>query len=407
VLSAAYKRRLGRNIFEAERQEELLKDARAWAEAELREGISQVRDVDELKKRVVKQTWDKFVPTHRHYSAFQLGYREFESALWEEGLPSLEDLATAAMEERAAPAKEAISSRRAAGAERQANAAELSRPEAAAIDSRVGGEPLERLRRSFDAVATYELRRGEILKELTKALEAYLASCSRSRDVEWDRVRELLGAACRAFYDSLATSYLSVEPPIDPEELFGERGELFGGCTHFDFEKALTLIKVRTPSHWPPPQMWQEGDSPEDVRMWTQTSRDLNKEIRMGPHLEGHWLNDWVSEGVKAWRPKFERRFTESQARAGTNWEQTTAPPTATEPSPPRGAYLKRAAWLAAELAIREWSVHDLEAQRGPNWKTSRKVLDGLPVSRSVLEKTAAALSTPEKQVLLKDIPID
>ena len=92
-LTAVYARHLGRNGFEAGRQEELLQDARAWAEAELRAVVSSVADANELKTRVVKQTWDRFIQTHRYYSNFQLGYLGFESALWEEGWPSLEDLA--------------------------------------------------------------------------------------------------------------------------------------------------------------------------------------------------------------------------------------------------------------------------------------------------------------------------
>jgi hypothetical protein len=67
--------------------------------------------------------------------------------------------------------------------------------------------------------------------------------------------------------------------------------------------------------------------------------------------------------------------------------------------------YPKRAAWLENELALREWNVHDLQAQGGPDWKTSRKILDGLSVSRVVLEKTASALSKKKKQVLFQHIP--
>jgi hypothetical protein len=67
--------------------------------------------------------------------------------------------------------------------------------------------------------------------------------------------------------------------------------------------------------------------------------------------------------------------------------------------------YPKRAAWLEAQLASRDWSAHDLQAQGGPDWKTTRKILNGLPVTRSVLEKTAAALSKKNKQVLFRDIP--
>jgi hypothetical protein len=67
--------------------------------------------------------------------------------------------------------------------------------------------------------------------------------------------------------------------------------------------------------------------------------------------------------------------------------------------------YPKRAAWLQNELALREWNVHTFQAQGGPDWKTSRKILDGLSISRSVLEKAAAALSTKKRQVLFRDIP--
>jgi hypothetical protein len=105
--NAAYRRRLGRDNFGAHRQEELLDDARAWAEAQLRERASEGSDAVELKNRVVKDTWDRFIPTHRYHSDFKLGYREFASALWEEGLQSLADLAIAAIQARVASAPKA------------------------------------------------------------------------------------------------------------------------------------------------------------------------------------------------------------------------------------------------------------------------------------------------------------
>jgi hypothetical protein len=92
-VNATYARYKGRNGFGAARQEELLKDARAWAEATLTELASAARDVFELREQVVKETWDKFVPRHRHHSDLLLGYRDFSTALWEEGWPSLEDRA--------------------------------------------------------------------------------------------------------------------------------------------------------------------------------------------------------------------------------------------------------------------------------------------------------------------------
>lgn len=231
-------------------------------------------------------------------------------------------------------------------------------------------------RRPFDAVAPHELRRGGILTELTKALEAYFKSCSRFRNVEWDRVHDLLGSACRNLYDSLATSYFGVDPAIDPQHLFEIDGELFGGCTLSDFEKAVTGIKIQAPSHWPPPQMWREGDSPQAIREWTQISRGLNKEIRLGPHLEGGWLNAWVSEGVKAWRPQFEGRFAESQVKA--NRERATEPLTPTEQPQPQAPDLNPESSGRHKVEILPSSR--ATRSRSPDLVTSRERLELLGV---------------------------
>ena len=110
-LQAAYARLRGKNGYEVARQEELLQDARAWARAEIKPTASEVRDVFELKERVVKKTWDEFVPKHRyHRDFFKLGYLEFAAALWEEGWPSLEDVAIEALAERATSAPQTQSS---------------------------------------------------------------------------------------------------------------------------------------------------------------------------------------------------------------------------------------------------------------------------------------------------------
>ncbi len=96
-LKAACARRLGRDDPESGRQEDLLKDSREWARAALKEIVPEIHDFLDLKQRVVKQTWDLFVPTHRYCSDFKLGYLEFTLALWEEGWPSLEDRAIEAI----------------------------------------------------------------------------------------------------------------------------------------------------------------------------------------------------------------------------------------------------------------------------------------------------------------------
>jgi hypothetical protein len=92
-LNATYARHHGRSQLEAGRQEALLQDARAWAASTFRKVAPEVKDTLGIKALLVRQTWDEFVPRHPNYSDFRLGYREFESALWEEGSPSLADFA--------------------------------------------------------------------------------------------------------------------------------------------------------------------------------------------------------------------------------------------------------------------------------------------------------------------------
>jgi hypothetical protein len=88
---------LGKNGHDAERGEKLLQDAREWARAKLRKFAFEVRDVFELKDRVVSETWEKFVPNPGDFP-----YVKFMAALWQEGSPSLEDWAIEAILECAA-----------------------------------------------------------------------------------------------------------------------------------------------------------------------------------------------------------------------------------------------------------------------------------------------------------------
>jgi hypothetical protein len=143
-LNARYARRSGRNGPEFERQEDLLKDARAWAKRALHKLVCRVQDVCELRERITKKTWDRFVPRHRYYSDFRLGYLEFGSALWEEGWPSLEECALEALVERAD------------------SAGSLNRGINAAMESAVdeGGLNLRQL--AIDASPSMPTKRGEI-----------------------------------------------------------------------------------------------------------------------------------------------------------------------------------------------------------------------------------------------------
>ncbi len=69
-----------------DRQEELLCDARAYAEIiYLREPHS-----PEGRRKVTQRLWDEFIPKHKDKDAFSLGFRDLHSAIWPEGYPSLE-----------------------------------------------------------------------------------------------------------------------------------------------------------------------------------------------------------------------------------------------------------------------------------------------------------------------------
>jgi hypothetical protein len=118
-LSAVYARCLGRNPYQVRRQEELLHDARHYALRRLMLAVSKLKlprpaseaDVeaacDQIRDRLVLRVWEHFLPKHKDYSDCQLEIREFEAALWTEGCPSLEDRASAAIQERAASGSEA------------------------------------------------------------------------------------------------------------------------------------------------------------------------------------------------------------------------------------------------------------------------------------------------------------
>jgi len=69
----------------------------------------------------------------------------------------------------------------------------------------------------------------------------------------------------------------------------------------------------------------------------------------------------------------------------------------------------KRAAWLRERLDEREWSKHDLNAQRGPDHKTIQKILNGKQVQGLVIERTVRALNKHPRaaRVAISSVPND
>jgi len=258
-------------------------------------------------------------------------------------------------------------------------------------------------------------RRLKAKQDLEKALESFFATLTGAGDIEASKLAEIVGAYAREIYRSGAEGYLAI-PSLDPEALFGMAGPLNGGPTLAEVEKCLSTLRVRRP--------------------WNPLSRDpavscLDDGCELTALHYDEWLRREIWTAVTACVQDARKTYLPTSARSRAVTASPAAndhclgvppdsgPQVVEEPGSsdkagtaegievPHAAmsYPKRAAWLEAELALRQWNVHVLQAQGGPDWKTSRKILNGLLVSRSVLEKTAAALSRKKKQVLFRDIP--
>lgn len=111
--NAMYRRYLGRNPLEAERQEELLRDARHYVLGRLAQAVRDLElphhaseaDIeaacDEIRDRFVSQAWENIREFERRKkrSDFHLNSQEFEAALWTEDFPSLQERSLAAIQD--------------------------------------------------------------------------------------------------------------------------------------------------------------------------------------------------------------------------------------------------------------------------------------------------------------------
>jgi hypothetical protein len=66
-------------------QEAFLKDAQECARDVVRELAREVHDIVELRERVIRKTWDKFISPDPRRKEFEITYTEFGAALWDEG----------------------------------------------------------------------------------------------------------------------------------------------------------------------------------------------------------------------------------------------------------------------------------------------------------------------------------
>jgi hypothetical protein len=169
-------------------------------------------------------------------------------------------------------------------------------------------------------------------------------------------------------------------------------------------------------------------------RKWSPQLENVVGLFDNSPWIDGAWhyvedrireflqsdLHNWVWFHQEGWATQDE----EADARQAEpeqpvpELEVATIGPEPKSPSIPNVAierrFPNRAKWLAGRLNERKckggaWNVYVLESHRGPDAKTSKKVLTGLWVQDGVLEKIATALSkdTNFKPVAIQDIPND
>jgi hypothetical protein len=70
-----------------------------------------------------------------------------------------------------------------------------------------------------------------------------------------------------------------------------------------------------------------------------------------------------------------------------------------------KAAFPKRAAWLTAEMAKRSMTPYSLHKAGGPDPKTIKRILDGVPVREAKLVLIVNGLSHANDPVRLDDIP--
>jgi hypothetical protein len=105
VLTARLARILGKTgaeraaiLDKLDRQEELLRDARDYAEITY---LSEPHS-SEARRKLTQRIWDEFIPRHKDKDAFSMGFRDLHAAIWPEDDPSLEEPANNAGEDESA-----------------------------------------------------------------------------------------------------------------------------------------------------------------------------------------------------------------------------------------------------------------------------------------------------------------
>jgi hypothetical protein len=245
----------GRHMEEAQRQEELLRDARRYTAECLAGAVSDLQlalkpsevdleaACDEIRNRLVLRTWEDFLPRHKNYSDFRPDFREFKAALWNEEFPSLGERAMAAIRKRAAESAGGIASDSVAAT--QSVGAGNAEPD--------GPFPARNKIEEF-ANEAYAIARDRILKEYAEKKNKALAEVRRTKNSGGyvpalakcgvERTRETILALADAWVEAFTLHRVPSEAYAEQD--LEKNAQLIAAGTISGIEGELDLLIKRT-----------------------------------------------------------------------------------------------------------------------------------------------------------------
>lgn len=183
----------------------------------------------------------------------------------------------------------------------------------------------------------------------------------------------------------------------------------------------VARIRARIP--WAKPDAWPDGPIQEQKRfeqgLFESSARDSLHQgrIQAARHLLGTAageyirdgnldtkrfdatlaaIGDWVCKKFRVKRAWFDAEKQGWRVMALRQRAASVQPVTVNSGNPNDSVpqFPKRASWLKAKLAEREWSKHDLQGHSGPEHRTTKKILDGCDVQEGVLRRVIGGLSS-------------
>jgi hypothetical protein len=386
-------------------QEQLIRDARDYVRAKLPNAVLKMSlpanpdipaiatAITRLRDRLSTQLWDKFLPRHPKFATLQIGFKEFNEAVWDGGEPeSMQDYAMTMAAERAVGETSADQIRPFDNSEAafsappeivsRAEIEKLATDSFAAIHEKLASDNGERLRHVLAEVR----ERGDT--------GGYLPAL-----IAWGttKLREAILACADAYVDAFSTAGIPTDRRTK-EHLETASKQIAGGAIS-GIRGEIHLLTARNRAL----QITSDGAIEREIEA-----------ARVSALNEGRIRLERQSIAMRKSTPVREIGTADRAAPSGVQVDQPAKLLSADRASRPssipqagdnatraarqsvssKRRYPNRAVWLAERLQERALTKHDLARHRGPDHKTTQKVLDGLHVREEVLEKIVEALNT-------------